>query len=276
MLNAMMFGKFITRFLVLTSSLFLSKCALAQTGNTDLFLNSLNNAYVKSIDEFIARFNAEEFHPGIYYDDENNLRTRSLLSLIDWQRFQVEDSIISHLEMSFSDSVCWNDILLNIESGDIYAEAKCIFEYKQQNIPISIIFTYENIRDDFYKWAMTGVNGLFESRFVDTNRNGYINPIQHELHFSDLKSACESDLTRFVSVDKPIDQLSFFLGMMKTGQMKFISCNNVLFHFTQVPYYIFVVGKANRLSHNSGYLIQSLFRMEESQKRDYIKQLSGF
>lgn len=275
MLSVMMCGRCFIKRIALVCLLITCKSAVAQIVGGDYFLNSLNSAYVKSIDEFIQRFNAEEFHPGIYYEEEENLRTRSLLSLFDWQRFQNDDSTTINLLISFADSVCWNDIRLNMEGGGIYAEAQCLFEYGQQEVPINIVFAYENIRDDYYKWAVVGATGLIEAKILDTSCNGYLNPIQHELHFSDLASACESDLTRFVSYDRSIDQLFFLLGMIKTGQLKFVSCNNILFHFTQMPNYIFVVDKANRLSYNSGYLINSLLEVDETSKREYIEQLLG-
>lgn len=262
-------------FFLLTCLVFVSKNGLAQVGNGDIFLNNLNNAYVKSIDEFILRFNAERFHPGINPEEESDKRIQSLASLVDYQRFLIDDSAVASLLVSFFDSVCWNDILLNIESGDIYAEAQSVFEYKQQKIPINLVLKYENIRDDYYKWAIVGANGLTDFRLIDTSCNGYINPIQHEMHFSELTSACESDLTRFVSADRQIDQLFFLLGMIKTGQMNFVACNKVLFHFMQIPGFVFVVGKANRLSYNSGYLINTIIKIKENNKQRYIKQLLG-
>lgn len=275
MLTVTMCGKHFYKKIALVCLLITCKSGIAQIVDGDYFLNSLNAAYVKSIDEFIQRFNAEEFHPSIYNEKEENLRTLSLLSLFDWQRFQLEDGVIADLLKSFADSVCWNDIQLYMEGGGIYAETHCEFEYNQQEVPINIVFAYENIRDEYYRWSVVGATGLIEAKILDTNSNGYLNPIQHELHFSDLASACESDLTKFISFDRSIDQLFFLLGMIKTGQLKFVSCNNVLFHFTQVPNFIFVVGKTNRLSFNSGYLINSLFRVDETNKQDYIKHLFG-
>lgn len=275
MLTVTMCGRSFIKWLLLFCLLLTCKNGDAQIVDGDYFLNSLNSAYVKSIDEFIHRFNLEEFNPYIHYNEDENLRTRSLLRLVDWQRFQIDDSNDVMLLLSFADSVCWNDLQLNMEDGGIYTEAQCLFEYNQQEVPINIVFAYENIRDDYYKWAVVGATGLIEAKILDTNCNGYLNPIQHELHFSDLASACESDLTRFISYDRSIDQLFFLLGMIKTGQLKFVSCNNILFHFTQMPNYIFVVDKANRLSYNSGYLINSLLEVDETSKREYIEQLLG-
>lgn len=275
MLTVTMCGRSFIKSIALVCLLITCKSGVAQIVDGDSFLNSLNVAYVKSIDEFIKRFNTEEFHPDIYYEEEENLRTRSLLSLFDWLRFQIDDSNTISLLISFADLVCWNDIQLNMEDGGIYAEVQCLFEYKQQEVPINIVFEYENIRDDYYKWAVVGATGLIESKILDTSCNGYLNPIQHELHFPDLASACESDLTRFISFDRSVDQLFFLLGMIRTGQLKYISCINVFFHFTQVPNFVFVVKKENRLSYNSGYLINSLFTVDESNKQEYLKELLG-
>ena len=275
MLTAMMSGRKVSKFLVISCLLFVAKSGFAQIDGGGSILNRLNAAYVKSIDEFILRFNEEAFHPDINYEEEENLRTRSLLSLVDWQRFQIEDSNVANLLISFVDSICWNDIRLHIDSGDIYAEAQCLFEYEHGEIPINLVFVYEHIRDNFYKWALAGANGLVENGIMDTRCKGYLNPIQHELHFSDLASACEYDLTRYISKNRTIDQLFYVLGMIKTGQLRFVSCNTVMFHFMQVPGFVFVVDKANRLSYNSGYLINSLIKIDESDKQDYIKQLTG-
>lgn len=272
----MMFGKRLTWFsLLMVFSLVFASNGFAQAIGGNLFLNKLNSAYVKSLDEFISRFNMEEFHPDIYYEEDENLRTRSLLTLFDWHRFQIEDSNVVKQMISFADTVCWNDIQLNLEDGGVYAEAQCMFEYNGQEIPLNLVLVFENIRDDYFKWAVAGANGLIENKLLDTVYDGYINPVQHELHFSDLSYACSSGLTRYVVADMRIDQLSFILGMMKTGWLKFVACNKVRFHFMQVPGFTFVVDKMNILDFNSGYLIVNLIKANEQEKRNYIKLTLG-
>ena len=276
MLTAMMFGKSLTRFsLPMAFFLVFASNGFAQAIGGNSFLNKLNSAYVKSLDEFISRFNMEEFHPDIYYEEDENLRTRSLLSLFDWHRFQIEDSNVAKQMISFVDTVCWNDIHLNLEDGGVYAEAQCLFEYNGREIPLNLVLVFENIRDDYFKWAVAGANGLIENKLLDTVRDGYINPVQHELHFSDLSYACSSGLTRHVAADKRINQFSFILGMMKTGRLKFVACNKVRFHFMQVPGFIFIVDKMNRLDFNSGYLIVNLINANEQEKKNYIKLTLG-
>lgn len=281
MLIATMCGKsmkkmFNKKWRILALAIMLVNCrsAIAQIINYDTYLDSFASAYVNSLDEFIQHFNAEEFHPEINTENDENLRIRSILTLFDWQSFQVQDSIVVRKLVSFAESVCNDSIRLNLEDDGLYAEALCLFAYKGQEIPINLVLVFENIRDDYYKWAVAGANGLMQCKLLDTICEGYINPVQHEVHFSELSAAC-ADLNKYISVGKKVDQLSFLLGMLKSGQLEFVACNKVLFHFSQVPDYIFVVDKINRLDYNSGYLIIKLERTEELKKQDYIERLLG-
>lgn len=305
---------------------------VAQVISGETYLDELNAASIKSLDEFILRFNTEDVYIDTTLDSINVLnpesplstfeysrflmgdsnasdslrlvieasqmedscaldsldlckdtniasvkvlRTRYLLSTFDRQRFLFDDSSTFSSLQLFIETVSRNNIRLNLDSGRIYAEAQCHFKYRNKNIPINIVLFFENIRDDYYKWAIVGANGLFECGLLDTIRTGHISPIQHEVHFLELSRACDAGLLKYLSVNRNLDQLSFLLGLLKTKQIKFVDCSNVLFYVLDVPDYIFVVEKQNRLSLNSGLLISSLFRMEESDKDIFLKYLLG-
>lgn len=260
--------------LLLTNFFVNCNSGISQDAFYDSYLEDINSAHVTSLEEFMARFNAEAFHPEISVENDENLRIRSILTLFDWQEFLVQDSAVVSQIVEFAESVCHDSILLNIEDSSFYAEACCLFSYKDKEIPINLVFEYENIRDDYYRWAVAGANGLKNCNLLDTIYDGYINPVQHELHFSELHAACE-DLNKYISISKEVDQLSFVLGMIKTCQLEFVACNKVLFHFAQVPGFVFVVDKKNRLGRNSGYLISKLTRVEDLQKSNYIDHLLG-
>lgn len=260
--------------LLLTILLVSCGSCFTQTVHYDTYLDGLTSAYVKSLDEFIQRFNAEEFHPDIDTENKDNLRTRSILTLFDWQMFQLQDSCFASQIISFADTVSKQVVRLDMEKEGLYAEACCLFSYKQQEIPINLVLIFENIRDDYYKWAVAGANGLMECKLLDTVCIGYMNPVQHEVHFSELSSVCVA-LDKYISIDRTVDQLSFVMGMLKTGELKFETCNKVLFHFVQVPGFIFVVDKINRSDYNSGYLISKLVRTDDLTKQSYIEQLLG-
>ena len=261
---------------ILILFLFLIHCELgrAQIIVNDPYLDVFASSYVKSFDEFIGRFNADEYHPDIDTTQNDNLRLRSVLSLFDLQRFDVKDSLVVGQLLSFADTICRNDYRIDLESAGIYAEAQCTFTYNNQDVPINLVFVFENINDNLYKWALAGANGLVEASIMDIDSNGYIDPTQHELRFTELSTAC-SDLTKFMSIHKSVDQLSFLLGLLKSKQLQYVVCNKVRFHCVQVPGFVFVVEEVNRMSNNAGYLISGLFKTEGTQKRDYIEALLG-
>ena len=263
------------RLITLLGALLLTcKSGLAQIIIKDTNLNDFASSYVMSVDEFIHRFNAESIHPQLDTTDFEPLRMRSILSLFDMQKFQVRDSLVAGELITFANAICDNDFKLDLGSGGVYAEANCLFKYNQQELSINLILVFERVRGDIYKWAIQGVNGLKESGLLDITRDGYINPTQHSVHFTELSST-DSDLSRYVSVFKEVDQLSFLLGMLKSRQISLISCSNVKFHFVQFPGYVFVVEEANRMGNNSGYLISSLISTDNMGKIEYINKLMG-
>lgn len=239
----------------------------------DTYLDIFASTYVKSIDEFMQRFNADELHPDLDTTRVENVRLHSILTLFDLQQFQVRDSIVAKQLISFADTVCQKDVRLDFESG-LYAEATCTFIFHDKELPINLVFVYEPVQNDIYRWALAGVNGLQENHILDTSRNGYINPTQHEVRFTELSTA-SANLTNYVSNHKSIDQMSYLLGMLESNQLKYVDCQKVRFHFLQVPGYIFIVDEVNRLSNNAGYLISSLIKTERPDKLEFINQLLG-
>lgn len=246
----------------------------AQFITEDTYLDTYAATYVMSVDEFMQRFNAEELHPDLDTTRNDNLRLRSILTLFDYQQFQVNDSIVAGRLIAFADTVCRKDVRLDLERGGVYAEACCSFLFNQKEVPINLVFAFEPIRDDVYRWALIGANGLKENKILESSHNGFINPTQHELRFSEL-SAASTELSRFLSVHKNVDQLSFLLGLLRSDELSFIVCNKVKFHFVLVPGYVFVVDEVNRLGNNSGYLINTLLETDSLGKLEYINQLLG-
>lgn len=251
-----------------------SEVCFAQIIVGDTFLDTYAATYVKSVEEFMRRFNSEEIHPDLDTTHNDNLRLRSILTLFDLQKFQVKDSTTARQIVAFADTVCHKDIRLALDGTGLFAEACCSFLYKQNEVPIDLVFVFEPVRDDIYKWAIVGANGMNENKILNNSRDGYINPTQHEVRFTELSTACK-DLTRFLSVNKSVDQLSYLLGMLQSEQLKFGACNKVRFHFLQVPGYVFIVDEVNRLSNNSGYLINTLLETNGTDKQKYVSHLIG-
>lgn len=246
----------------------------AQSWGTNPLLNDFANSYVKSLDEFMHRFNGEELHPGIASADDVDVRKKSILTLFDWQGFSDRDTIKAAAAVEFADAVQKSGATIGFTSPLMYAEAECLFKFKNKEIQLSLILKYENIRDDYYRWAIVGANGLEFEGLIDTARDGYINPVQSDLHFSDLQMAFPK-LDRYLSKDGRVDQLSFIMGMATSGMLEFKVCQNVRYHFLDISGYIFTVGLHARLDNNAGWLIDNVMRATHQQKEEYIKYLVG-
>lgn len=247
--------------------------ALAQLTVKGGYLDVFAATYVKSLDEFIQRFNGDEFHPDLDTTRVDNLRMRSILSLVDRQQFEVQDSIVAQSLINFADTVCSNNIFVDLQGGT-YAEAECTFTYEEREHHINLIVEFEHLRDDYFRWALVGANGLIDAHLLDASAYGYLNPTQHEVRFTEL-TAINADNMGLIAFDKQIDQLSYLAGMLKTGQMKFLDCNRVRFHFMQVPNYVFEVEESNRPGNNSGYLIIAVHKVSREEKLAYINHLVG-
>lgn len=219
------------------------------------------------------RFNADEIPPFIIADNSDSMRMKCILALFDFEQVTDGNSPKAQQLLKFDSAVCASGLLLNIADSGFFAEAKCLFKYKKKDVTINMIMKYENIRDDYYRWTVFGVNGLGKAGLVDTSHYGYINPTNHELHFSELSQAFPTMNGHF-SKQHPIDILSYMAGLCESGTLQLIGCSAVVYWFTQVPGWVFSVSSHTRMGANSGWLIHDLMEVSDEQaKRHFIEQL---
>ena len=176
--------------------------------------------------------------------------------------------------MDFCEKVQRGGYRLEMSTEGLYAEAQCLFTKGKSEYDVSVILRYEEVMKGYYRWAIVGAHGLDVEKLLDTTRTGYINPVQHELHFGDLNRAFPH-AERFMSRDRHVDQLSFLLGMTTSGVLKFEGCQHVRYHVVAIPGYIFTVGLQARNDVNSGWLIENLYSVDHQQKIDYVSHLLG-
>ncbi len=245
---------------------------LAQTWGSNPELNAFANYYVKSLNEFMHRFNADEIPAFIQEEGGENIRQRCIIGLFDLEQVPDGQSEAAHRILKFDSIVCATNTLLNITDPGLYAEAKCLFKYKKKEIELNLVLVYENIRDDYYRWAIAGINGLLKADLIDTTAYGYINPVQHELHFSELSGAFPH-MNGYFSKEHHIDQLSFLAGLAECGALQLVGCQTVTYWFTQIPGYVFSVSLHSRMKSNAGWLIHDLIETTEKDKLYIINYL---
>ena len=253
------------------ASLIAAPC-LAQTWGSNPELNAFANYYVKSLNEFMHRFNAEEVPSFIRDTGGKDVRERCILALFDLEQVPDRESEAAQRILKFDSTVCATKTMLHITSPGLYAEARCTFKYKKKDIELNLILVYDNIRDDYYRWAIAGVNGLVEAGLIDTTAYGYIDPVQHELHFMELSQAFPH-MNGYFARPRDIDPLSYMAGLAESGALQLVGCQSVTYWITQVPGYVFSVSLHPRMKMNAGWLIHDLMEVKEKDKPKIIDYL---
>lgn len=227
------------------------------------FENQLYDSHVKSLDEFIQRFNGREFNKLASLNQVNKVRA-TRFSLFDYKLLKdidINDSV-PNLYEKFVFKVEADSIKIAIEDPQNWVEAKCNFSWKNTSKSLSLKLQLEEDDNHCWRWCIVGVNGLKDSGLLDEEGVLQISPVEHELNFIGLESLFLHDSMKFVKTRKmgaSIDKLSYFYGLVYSGLLKYNRCDNVEFHCNQIPGYSFIVKEINRLnSSNSGWLIVSL------------------
>ena len=226
--------------------------------------------HVKSIDEFMKRFNGEEAYPGLEKSNENFLNF-NLFSLLDHQmKKEAKQSALD-----FVSAIMDSGVKLNYADSLWYAEAKCDITYKGKAKVVTLFLRPERIKENRFRWVFCGADGI-NGNLIDTNRKSAISPVEHEIHFMELQSVFKNDKQHVFGYRQngyKIDQLSVFLTLMYAGQINFTSVSETKFHFFNIPNYRFVVEEIGRRGSNAGWLITSFEKLPQADKQKYINNL---
>lgn len=226
--------------------------------------------HVKSMDEFMKRFNGEEAYPGLAASAENFLKL-NLFSLLDHQMSQNS----KQGALDFVSAIIDNNVKLNYADTLWYAEARCDITYKGKARQMTLFLRPERIRDNSFRWVLCGADGI-TGNLISMNDKSAISPVEHEIHFMELQSIFKNDKQHvfgYRADGYKIDQLSVFLTLIYTGQINFMSVTETKFHFFNIPDYRFVVEEKGRRGANAGWLITIFEKLPQSFKQRYIEQL---
>ena len=252
--------------------------AMGQNRIADMTLDKEFAAQVKSIDEFIARFNGNESHPEISSD---SLRRDNIISLFDFQMSHkgLDDATFKAQILDFTQTaLSWED-RLSISSENTYAEAICAIKYAGRQNHITLLMTRDKTSDGNLKWAICGVKGI-ASLGIYNDKRLTISPIEHETHFMSLQDIFQANHQYVPSMranDKEIDEMSFFFGLCVSKAIEFIHVDELKFHFIGMPNYAFVVEEIGRTGNNSGWLITQITEIKnDADKKLYLNNLFGY
>lgn len=245
--------------------------AAAQTILPDATLNTDFANYVKSLDEFMQRFNGEELHPAVKknsadYLSKNmfwlfNFDVKNKAEQMPKMKDFVRRAIESNTRLAFNDST-W------------FAKASFTAKYKGKDIQLTMILRTEPTPKTNYCWKICGIQGIEKTGLYTQGKQYAISNIEHEMNFVELCSIFsynKENIFGYMSARNKVDQLSVFLTLCKTGLLTFNYVNNLSFIFTSVPGYVFTVSEFGRRGSNSGWLISSFEKCDNKQK--YINRL---
>lgn len=253
--------------------------AIASTGQTTIPDTSLERDFaneVKSIAEFVGRFNGDESKPDVASD--SLWRSHNIASLFDTKMSHkgLSDEAFLQQIKDFVSSVCDWDGKLTIESN-AFAEATCIIKYKGKKYDISVVLKREKTAKGDNKWAVAGLKGMSSLKLY-SNKRMAISPVEHEIHFMGMADFFGGNCSRVPHIrsnDKEIDELSFFLGLCIAGAITFVKVDELKMHFVGLPGYVFSIEEITRKGDNSGWLITDMQKADDNAKMEYINNLLG-
>lgn len=241
----------------------------------DVFMSS-----VKSVDEFMQRFNGKENHPGLDINDPEfvlyNFASVFNSELGGKSGFANEEFI--NYVKECHDSVTANGTQLSFDSKDWYALQEVMFKNdKGSKVTLSFIMQTDTTPTGHPHWSIVGVDGVSALMPNDTLGLFAISPEQNEMDFQELYSAFEynrKDFSRFRSKNTVLDPLTYCMALIENNVLKFDQLGNTSYIFFDVPGYVFKVEYIDRLTANSGWLINKFIKCDNPSKTSYRSKLS--
>jgi hypothetical protein len=222
---------------------------------------------VKSLDDFIGRFNFERDHLGnavIYSDSLRSVRVGMLRSLFDDNLLAAADSQQITVIRQFIDTVIMGKAGagFNYDSPGWHAEATCPAQFKNQATTLTFLIHPAKIADGSYRWEIFDTEGPF-LLFGTRDPKAAAGPVSHNLRFLDISKLTDSNPEKFISLInrefKP-DKLSVVAFLISSRQLKIQPFTKIEFIVSQIPGFTFRIGEVRRAGSNSGWLITSIIK----------------
>ena len=270
------------------SLIFMSFSAKAQWFSTDNKIDELFLYEVKTIDEFIERFNDDKtsFIRQQYAKqkkDYNITRGQLIASLFNLENknWRTDSSLVDFFPMVL-DSL--NPKYLDFLDSNWYAETECVFKQKDKKVSIPI-FLHIRKEKKGAKWMIAGIGKT--KILVDTGEIRYNNnkgvPITNYIPTSSSATNFVELINVFVTSMNPVfyfepemlanKRANNLIRMILESKLKFLYVKDIKYHFYQLPGRIFIVEHYNRATYNNGWLINKMEKIGSFEKEMARKKL---
>lgn len=262
------------RTLIFILCLFLNMGLLYANIQEDIVLNQQFQSQVKSVDEFIQRFNGKETNPLIV--DSLNTRENNLLALFDNQIIKEEsDSVEKRNIKAFINNVASQNLEISLTDSPLFAETNVTAVVNGKKVSLGIVLQSQTYLDNRVRWAIIAVKGLSQSGILNLSQVRGISPVEHEIHFLGLSDIFmnPADIMGFRGKQIQIDELSVFLTLAMLGRVKDVEVQSLVIHCVQIPGFAFSIKEYNRQGYNNGWLISNIELIADNNMYNYIKNV---
>lgn len=257
--------------IVLTALFTVLPLLASAQGIDDLTLDSRFECQVKSLAEFLNRFNGVESYPGVMADEKS--RRNNMAALMD---FQMSESLKKNA-LEFIQALEQYPYELHDTDSLLFADTECdiLVDGKEQKVHIVLQKQEEKGK---LRWSFVGVRGIEKFGIIDFTKVRGISPVDNEINFMEMIDAFKyhsSDIFAYRSSQSSIDQLSVFLTLARMKHVELLSINKLTYHVLSIPNYVFTIDEISRENDNSGWLISSFKELPDVKKNKYVQTLLG-
>lgn len=243
---------------------------------TDATINHIYSCEVKSVDEFISRFNGIETHPEI--PDDSLSRISNLFALLNHQEIFKDMNSEKQIQLAteFCDSVINHNAEISLTDGSMIVECDAQFTFNNQPCRLNLLMQQTEGGKGYINWAITGVKGL--NKILPSINDSIfmgLSPVEHEVYFMGLSDRLTKDghCWSLIHPSRQVDPLSVFMSLVDRGILKFKQVKDEKIHCIGIPGFIFTVNESITQSNNSGWLIGHIQPATDNDKKEYITNL---
>lgn len=234
---------------------------------------------VKTIDEFIERFNNDQYTLIRQYLETKFPKKKITRYDLVRTLFNYEDPLWDKdLAAKFVNQVCdtSKEKFLDFYADNWFAQAECQVKYK--GVTKKVWITLQVVVSDrtgAAKWVICGARAPFLDFSKRLDSKKFLNPISHATDFIGLKKAMDDKMfvRNYLTENFQESHLNKYLAALATGDIEFVQINSIQYHFLSIDNWLFKVKEYARPGRNSGWLIQSLSKKTNAEKDVYKKEV---
>lgn len=218
---------------------------------------------VKQIEEFMKRFNQDEFNELIKEEKDPLLKKEhNMTALFNFEFVKQHPEEVKEFVREMLD----NNIRLHFADTTWTAIAECNATYKGKPTRITLSLGTEYIGQSMYKWVIKGAEGnALKSLPEKANPGLKISPTDNEVNFMSLghiTSVEAKNILNYKASFREIDELTAFFTLVHNGLLKIQYVQELKYKFHIAGLYDFTVQNYRREALNSGWLISDIKKAE--------------